>query len=282
MTLLIAVEFYAQTLYMPLRTHTVMVVIMIKSSYLICATYRTGSTLLAEALISTGIAGNPREYFDAERHSLLVDQLNIAPGDVFLDSVLTAATTANGVFGAKICWPQTENTATLLGRPEAFGERPDDILSEIFPNLRYIWVVRQDKVRQAVSLFRARKSQRWWDIPGREQEPIDDSALRPVFDFAEIDILVHEITSWHMCWQRYFEQRSIVPLTITYEYFQDNYEATVLSVLQYLEIPLSPDFTVSPPHLQRQADALSEDVIAKYYAAIIKMGIHSTWHSFRK
>src|SRR5438046_662736 len=34
-------------------------------SYLVCATPRSGSTLLCEALANTGIAGNPKEYFEA-------------------------------------------------------------------------------------------------------------------------------------------------------------------------------------------------------------------------
>ncbi len=34
-------------------------------SYLVCATPRSGSTLLCEALLATGVAGRPREYFEA-------------------------------------------------------------------------------------------------------------------------------------------------------------------------------------------------------------------------
>ena len=40
-----------------------------RSSYLVCATPRSGSTLLCEALINTGLAGHPQEYFEALRHS---------------------------------------------------------------------------------------------------------------------------------------------------------------------------------------------------------------------
>ena len=39
------------------------------SSYLICATPRSGSTLLCEALKGTEVAGVPEEYFEALRHS---------------------------------------------------------------------------------------------------------------------------------------------------------------------------------------------------------------------
>ena len=35
-------------------------------TYLICATQRSGSTLLCELLKQTGVAGRPEEYFDAQ------------------------------------------------------------------------------------------------------------------------------------------------------------------------------------------------------------------------
>ena len=38
-------------------------------SYLVCATPRSGSTLLCQALDSTGVAGHPEEYFEALRKS---------------------------------------------------------------------------------------------------------------------------------------------------------------------------------------------------------------------
>ena len=38
-------------------------------SYLVCATPRSGSTLLCHLLSQTGLAGRPEEYFEALRHS---------------------------------------------------------------------------------------------------------------------------------------------------------------------------------------------------------------------
>src|SRR3712207_7978474 len=40
-----------------------------KRSYLVCATPRSGSTLLCHLLEQTGVAGRPEEYFEALRHS---------------------------------------------------------------------------------------------------------------------------------------------------------------------------------------------------------------------
>src|ERR1700743_1469923 len=38
-------------------------------SYLVCATPRSGSTLVCHALGETGVAGRPEEYYEALRHS---------------------------------------------------------------------------------------------------------------------------------------------------------------------------------------------------------------------
>ena len=40
---------------------------MVERSYLVCATQRSGSTLLCELLKDTGVAGRPEEYFEATR-----------------------------------------------------------------------------------------------------------------------------------------------------------------------------------------------------------------------
>src|SRR3954451_23820784 len=116
-------------------------------SYLVCATPRSGSTLLCHLLDSTGVAGHPDEYFEALRHSGLPRQpheyfdphrhANIierlafrempdgtprAPDplwrpetyDRYLQSVLERGTTPNGVFGAKLMWGYLGDFAELL------------------------------------------------------------------------------------------------------------------------------------------------------------------------
>ena len=103
-------------------------------SYLVCATPRSGSTLVCQTLIRTGVAGRPEEYFEALRSTgvprrpeeyfhgttdqSILDHLgqqesafNPQPRsplwsrtayDRYIDWVLEAGTTPNGVFGAKL------------------------------------------------------------------------------------------------------------------------------------------------------------------------------------
>ena len=76
-------------------------------SYLICCAERTGSTLLGDALIGTGIAGYPRSYFNRVAHyNPSIQRLlgNAKDDDQYLAKVIVAATTPNGVFGAKVHW----------------------------------------------------------------------------------------------------------------------------------------------------------------------------------
>src|SRR6202050_1088407 len=98
-------------------------------SYLVCATQRSGSTLLCEFLRATDVAGVPDEYFERLRGTGLPRQprqyfedpsvqdiaaglLPTRPGrperagefEPWLHYVLQRGTTPNGVFGAKMMW----------------------------------------------------------------------------------------------------------------------------------------------------------------------------------
>src|SRR6267142_4337583 len=57
------------------------VTVQISCSYLVCATPRSGSTLLCEALSNTGLAGRPEEYFE----TLKVSGLPRRPHEYFTD-----------------------------------------------------------------------------------------------------------------------------------------------------------------------------------------------------
>src|SRR5262249_2452363 len=134
------------------------------ASYLICATPRSGSTLLSDLLDRTGVARHPAEHFEAlpetgrprrPVHSLgpLHDEVGGVLGerssaddsqhDEPLEAILDRGTTPNGVFGTKVMWPYLEGLAWRLGHPA-----PDlAALRETFPRLRLVHHSRRDRVR---------------------------------------------------------------------------------------------------------------------------------------
>jgi trehalose 2-sulfotransferase len=78
------------------------------SSYLICATPRTGSSLLCGLLDSTGVAGHPESWFRRQDEREFAVRWGIAdpPDGAFGDAdyflaAAAAGSTANGVFAAR-------------------------------------------------------------------------------------------------------------------------------------------------------------------------------------
>lgn len=87
-----------------------------RMSCLICATPRSGSWLLSGLLHSTGVAGHPHEYFYAETEATNRRNWGIATATEYLDRVLEAGTTDNGVFACKLTWaccPTSSASSTL-------------------------------------------------------------------------------------------------------------------------------------------------------------------------
>jgi LPS sulfotransferase NodH len=97
------------------------------ASYLVCASQRSGTTMLCRALADTGIAGLPEEYFLAvdEReqprwpgweHGPFGRAHQARDRDHYLQIVYNLGSTPNGIFAAKLMWNN------VLGRGEVPGD----------------------------------------------------------------------------------------------------------------------------------------------------------------
>lgn len=268
-------------------------------SYLICATPRSGSTLLCEALTNTGVAGYPKEYFEALRTT----GLPMRPRDYFttlnnpgftgmleefsqelhattistvtaqrdyadyLIHVLEEGTTANGVFGAKVMWGYLGDFISNLRDIPAYRALPvPELFSTVFPNLHYIRVVRKDKVGQAVSLWKAIQTWRWReDEAAVSSNGIGHQKRELQFQFELIDHLVRQIEEHELAWERFFDEAGIQPYCVVYEDLATNYEATALNILRYLGVSLPENHRFAARQMKRQADTLSEEWVKCYH-----------------
>ena len=90
-------------------------------AYLICATPRTGSSLLCGLLASTGVAGNPESYFRQQDEPSWAAQWGISGTDgtfdyaLYLQTALAAGRSENGVFGARVMWGTLDEIIDKLG-----------------------------------------------------------------------------------------------------------------------------------------------------------------------
>jgi len=263
-------------------------------SYFVCATPRSGSTLLCHLLDETGIAGHPEEYFEAlrhsgrprrpheyfdpERHANIIERLAFrempdsdprpnplwepATYERYVDWAIEQGTTPNGVFGAKLMWGYLGDFATLLRRIEGLAGLPvPELLAHVFPGLRYIQITRKDKFRQAISLWKAVQTQAW----RHGNDGADATPAEPQFSFRAINYLVRLLTAHDASWDAYFLGLGVEPLKITYEDLAEDPEPVLRNILAHLGIPAPADLPISAPRLQIQSDALSEEWLARVH-----------------
>ena len=123
----------------------------LRKSYIVASTDRSGSTFLCSLLWQTGILGAPAEYWNFRSRPgtktigmQMMERLNASsPGD-YLKKLLACRTSKNGVFGVK---------THSFDFKEVLGKFPK--LLDMLAPVTYIYIQRQDKVAQAVSMAKA-------------------------------------------------------------------------------------------------------------------------------
>ncbi|HYZ82662.1 MAG TPA: Stf0 family sulfotransferase [Solirubrobacteraceae bacterium] len=261
-----------------------------RRAYLVCATQRSGSTLLCELLKDTGVAGRPEEYFEAVRDTgvpphprdfldglppmgLGIDDDPAPPAAPeysalsgvtdyreHLRRTFARGTTANGVFGAKLMFNQLAELHALAGPlPEYAGLDTGALLERLFRGPRYIWISRRDTVRQAVSMWKALQTRSWRDGNG------DGRRSSPVYRFEGIDHLVRRFSADEAGWRSFFARHGITPLRLSYEEdLERDPEGTIRRVLGWIGESPPPDWRPGQP-MRRQSDGRSEEWVAAYH-----------------
>lgn len=228
--------------------------------YFVCFTPRTGSHLLREALQLTGVAGNSREWFWRANEPAFTEQWGVRNYREYFERAIREGSTPNGVFGAKVSTGEyLDHFARQLRSIGYEGLRLPDLMERAFPNLRYIWTTRRDKIRQAISYARANQTGNYiWE---GDTPPVP--AKSPEYDFDQIDGLLNDIILREALWQDYFAQAGVTPCTVVYEELTEDYEGTALRVLKYLGLPTE-NVSFGQRRMKRQGDALNDEWVRRF------------------
>jgi LPS sulfotransferase NodH len=230
--------------------------------------------VLCEALTATGVAGEPREEFEQLSHSGLrrkpreyfagladpsvggllpeepADLGEPLPGGPYADHVAAAivrGTTSNGVFGTKLMW----------GHLDDFLARTRGDLDATFGDPAYVIVQRRDKLRQAISLWRAVQTQSW----RRDSGGASAANAEPVFSAAAIAHLRGQLAEQEAAWGEFLAGRG--PLVLVYEDLAADLGSAVRAVLAHVGIEAPADLDVAVP-MRRQSDALTEEWVDRF------------------
>jgi LPS sulfotransferase NodH len=259
-------------------------------AYVICASQRSGSNLLCEALGGTEILGQPHEYFlywemEAHDRQRLEDESArpwLIPVDVYLQKLTALGTTSNGVFGVKIMWSYFGIVLKKLRTLPSFQDLSfDEIARSLWGDVRYIHMTRRDKVRQAVSMAKAIQSGRWIDVDRevfaatrapffytqnlrmlKNHVEMTDRDLQ--YDFDQIARLYRMVCEEDESWSHYLRATGADVFRVVYEEFVEQYETTTNDLIDFLQVTRPQQLRPVRGFMKRQSDSVNDEWVDRF------------------
>lgn len=245
-----------------------------EQSYILWFTQRVGSTLLAQALEDTGVAGRPREWLNADSAVEVMKNHGAATALALRNQLWRVAATSNGVLGIKYGMvPKLhDDLIALMASVEPGGiTKSSDAWRGFFPNCSHCFLTRRDKVRLAVSWWRAIKSQEW-HRPNRSDtsvgvvQPNRPGSLLEKYDYSAIRHLLNECIAREDAIQRQLDAWAIEPFVVVYEGFIADFESTVRSVLEFLRLPQARTMNIARPAFEPLSDEINDAWYERFLA----------------
>ena len=234
------------------------------TGYVLCATPRSGSTLLCGLLRSSSVAGYPESWFRAQNRADWAREWGILREDGgcdwgdYLRAAVAAGTAGTGVFGLRLMWNMLAELVADQGG--AAPGKQAALLAETFGPLRFVYLHRRDLVAQAISRHRAEASGTW--------HLGNEAALHPTearYDFVRIMGYLREAEADNAAWEAWFAANGLAPLRVVYEDLAEAPQATALRVLADLGLRLPKERSLYAAN-RRMADAVSADWAARFRA----------------
>ena len=235
-------------------------------SYIIASSRRTGSTMLCNLLRKTGLAGYPSEYIQ-QRFNMAAEQQHIEASEVLGDA-LAINQTENQVFGIKVHWSALDDFRTNV--LPAFNESARRQFNNLLTGSKYIHLTRANKIRQAISDWRARHSG-VFHISLHAKERARQAHRREIpYDYQQLVEHLKGAVEDDRSWEMFFEERGISPLRLVYEEMVASPAAAVRDVLGHLDLP---DSNGEATHnTERLADKFTETVYVVPVPTPIEVG----------
>jgi LPS sulfotransferase NodH len=243
-----------------------------QDSYIICATPRTGSTLLCDMLRATKVAGVPESYFMRDIDPVWAAELGLPACGVlgaadyagaYLAAVIAAGKGETDVFGLRLMHANLRDLTGMIDQVVPGHISDTARLGAVFGRVSFIHLSRADKVAQAISMVKAEQTGLWHIAPdGSEVERLAPPAT-PKYDFQRIADTVAQLSADDAAWGAWFADQGITPLRIGYEPLAHDPAATLHRVCDFLDLR-APDRAAICPGVARLSDPQSRDWAARF------------------
>jgi LPS sulfotransferase NodH len=212
--------------------------------YAICTSGRSGSNLLCQYLSSTGVLGNPLEYFNGSGRRLFGYPEYPDDPSGQIGWILTEGTTPNGIYGLKVFPAQVEQAEKSIR------------WTELLPNLRFVLLKRRDILGQAISAVRALQTEQWRSsMPARGPARYDGAQIYERLQFAARD---------YARWDIFFARKAVAPTIIAYEDLLTDPQSAVDQVADIFGLRGQARVASERIDLKIQRDATTEEWRARF------------------
>lgn len=235
-------------------------------SYIICSTPRSGSTLLCKTLAQLGGLGQPEEYF--HRHTIEQLKLNNNPEKFisYCQSIFEDGLKNHGIFGMKMHWWQLLDFLTLARQSPCFEKQQDlEILSNLFPNPKFIYLWRRNIIAQAVSATLAMQTGQWEIIKKNKAKKLPEEPLKP------LKFRPWRIYEWEKStrennhhWRQFLKANLLNYYEIVYEDMLDSFVDQISDVVNYIDSNKNQIKNEIQAPTQRQFNKINHKFITYY------------------
>lgn len=236
--------------------------------YVVCATQRTGSTFLCEALENLNLIQDPDCFYEALYPKNKEGTLfHTTPPDQYL-KVWLREVEQYGVAGCKVMSHQLREHISIVSQINLRNALA------LFPtHTHFIWIQRRDKLRQAVSMRRASVTHVWRKTQKNMNRVLPDCCISDT----DIDAQVYELKKDEKYLKKFFQKAKVKPLVLYYEDFQDDRSEAVQYIIEYLGIKID-NPVIGEAALIQQSDEKTEQLVYAYRGILTKPYlVQETW-----
>jgi LPS sulfotransferase NodH len=157
------------------------------------------------------------------------------------------------VLGSKLMWNDFDSLRSSLHPPT--GTDPGlAFMRTTFPDPQFVWLRREDKVRQGISWWRAAVTDQWGLRRGQEAE-------RPPPDVEQMVQLARLAQQCEDGWRQWFTATGIQPFEVLYEGLSRDRLAVANAVLEFVRLPRLDAGDLPPVRYRQPADSLTETYV---------------------